>query len=130
MWPGIYPKLKFYVFSITCIQMFNISFIHNCQNLESIKMSFIRKLINKPSYIQTMGYCSAHTKKWAIKPLKDVEFLRWETLVGCHFQLQGIFLAQGLNLCFFHLMHWQVDFWALIPPGKPKRHGGNLNVYY
>ena len=28
------------------------------------------------------------------------------TGVDCHFLLQGIFLAQGLNL---HLLHWQAD---------------------
>ena len=31
------------------------------------------------------------------------------TGVRCHFQLQGIFLAQGLNLCLLHLLHWQVN---------------------
>ena len=32
-----------------------------------------------------------------------------DTGVRCHFQLQGIFLAQGLNLCLLHLLHWQVN---------------------
>ena len=32
------------------------------------------------------------------------------TVVGCHFQLQGIFLTQGSDL---HLQHWQVDFLLL-----------------
>ena len=36
------------------------------------------------------------------------------TGVGCHFQLQGIFLAQGLNLCLLHLLHWQVDSLPLL----------------
>ena len=36
--------------------------------------------------------------------------------VGCHFLLQGIFLIQGLNL---HLLHWQVDCFTTVPPGKP-----------
>ena len=31
------------------------------------------------------------------------------TAVGCHFLLQGIFPTQGLNPCFLHLLHWQVD---------------------
>ena len=34
-------------------------------------------------------------------PVKAIE-------VGCHFLLQGTFLTQGLNPCFFHLLHWQV----------------------
>ena len=31
------------------------------------------------------------------------------TGVGCHFLLQGIFLAQGLNPRLLHLLHCQVD---------------------
>ena len=31
------------------------------------------------------------------------------TGVGCHFQLQGVFLTQGLNPRLLHLLHWQVD---------------------
>ena len=31
------------------------------------------------------------------------------TGVGCHFLLQGIFLTQGLNVHFLHLLHWQAD---------------------
>ena len=34
----------------------------------------------------------------------------------CHLLLQGIFLTQGLNP---HLLHWQVAFLPLAPPGKP-----------
>ena len=29
--------------------------------------------------------------------------------MGCHFLLQGIFLAQGSNLRLFCLLHWQAD---------------------
>ena len=36
---------------------------------------------------------------------------------GCHFFLEGIFLTQGLNLCCFHLLHWQVDSLPLVPSG-------------
>ena len=39
------------------------------------------------------------------------------TGAGCHFLLQGIFQTQGLNLCFLHLLHWQVG--SLAPPGSP-----------
>ena len=31
------------------------------------------------------------------------------TGVGCHFLLQGIFLTQGSNLCFWSLLHWEAD---------------------
>ena len=37
--------------------------------------------------------------------------------VGCHLLLQGIFLAQGWNLC---LLRWQVDSLPLAAPGKPQ----------
>ena len=33
--------------------------------------------------------------------------------VHVHFLLQGIFPAQGLNLCLSHLLRWQ---WILLPP--------------
>ena len=31
------------------------------------------------------------------------------TIVGCHFLLQGIFLTQGSNPCLLCLLHWQAD---------------------
>ena len=34
--------------------------------------------------------------------------------------LQGIFLAQGLNLHLLHLLLWQVGYLPLVPPGKPQ----------
>ena len=40
------------------------------------------------------------------------------TGVGCHFLLQGIYLTQGSNLS---LLHWQVGFLPLAPPGNPLR---------
>ena len=33
--------------------------------------------------------------------------------VGCTFLLQGIFLAQGFNLCLLGLLNWQVDYLSL-----------------
>ena len=38
------------------------------------------------------------------------------TGVGCHFLLWGIILTQESNLCFLHLLHWQMDFftWELM----------------
>ena len=44
--------------------------------------------------------------------------LQARTGVGCHALLQGIFLTQGSNLCFLHLLHWQADSLPLAPPGN------------
>ena len=41
------------------------------------------------------------------------------TGVGCHFLLLGIFPTQGLNRCFWHLLHWQVDSLPLCHLGRP-----------
>ena len=42
------------------------------------------------------------------------------TGVGCHCLLQGIFLTQGLNLCFLCLLHWPCNgLFTTVPPGKP-----------
>ena len=42
------------------------------------------------------------------------------TGVGCHFVLQGIFPAQGLNP---HLLHWEADSFTTEPPGKENNLG-------
>ena len=48
--------------------------------------------------------------------------LQEEHWCGCHALLQGIFPAQGSNLCLLHLLHWQMSFYfiflPLAPPGK------------
>ena len=41
------------------------------------------------------------------------------TVLGCHFLLQGIFLTQGLNPHLLYFLHWQADFLLLAPPGEP-----------
>ena len=41
--------------------------------------------------------------------------------VGCHFNLQGIFPTQGLNLPLLYLLPWQVGSLLLAPPGKRLR---------
>ena len=46
-------------------------------------------------------------------------FLGKNTGMGCHFPLQGIFLAQALNPQLLHLLHWQTDSLSLAPPKKP-----------
>ena len=40
------------------------------------------------------------------------------TGVGCHAQLQGIFLTQGSNLHLLCFLHWQAGSLPLAPPGK------------
>ena len=37
-----------------------------------------------------------------------IKFCR-QTIVGCHFLLQGMFQTQGLNLHLLHFLNWQVD---------------------
>ena len=49
----------------------------------------------------------------------SVDFSRQEYLSGLPFQLQGIFLAQGSNLCLLHHLHWQVDSLPLSHRGSP-----------
>ena len=44
-----------------------------------------------------------------------------DTGVGCHFLLQGIFLAQGSNQHLLHLLHWHADSLLLSHrEGNPK----------
>ena len=40
---------------------------------------------------------------------------------GLHFLLQGIFLAQGSNLCVLHLLPYWADSLPLVPSVKPTR---------
>ena len=42
------------------------------------------------------------------------------TWLGCHFLLQGIFLAQGLNLCLLHSPALAGGFPTTVPSGKPQ----------
>ena len=37
------------------------------------------------------------------------------SVAGCQFPLQGIFLTQGSNSCLLCLLHWQVDFFTTEP---------------
>ena len=39
--------------------------------------------------------------------------------VGCPAIRQEIFPTQGANPCFLHLLHWEVDSFTTVPPGKP-----------
>ena len=47
--------------------------------------------------------------------ISQAGILEW---VGCHFLLQSIFPTQGSNLHLFCLLHWQVDSFTTVPPGK------------
>ena len=40
------------------------------------------------------------------------------TGVPCYFLLQELFPTQGLNSSLLYLLHWQVSFQLLVPPGK------------
>ena len=53
------------------------------------------------------------------------------TGVGCHFLLQGIFPAQGLNLGLLWLLLWQGDYLPLSHLWKPQRNymGLKITVY-
>ena len=46
-------------------------------------------------------------------------FFKQEYWSGLHALLQGIFLTQGSNQRLLHLLHWQVGYLLLPPPGKP-----------
>ena len=56
-----------------------------------------------------------HEEKEEMRP--QTESPGKNTGAGCHFLLQVIFLAQGLNLC---LQHWQMDSILLSHQGSPK----------
>ena len=51
------------------------------------------------------------------------DFPSKNTIVGCHFLLQGIFPAQGLNLCLLGRLHWQTDSLPLSHLGSPSLSG-------
>ena len=55
-------------------------------------------------------------------PLSMIGFPGQNTGVDYHALLQGIFLTQGLNLCLWHLLYWQVVSLPLAPPRKLSTH--------
>ena len=57
----------------------------------------------------------------ALQALRPWNFPGKNTGAGCHFQLQVIFLTQGLNLVFFCLLHWQADSSTLCHLGSLAR---------
>ena len=46
-------------------------------------------------------------------------FSRQEYWSGFPFPPSGIFLTQGSNWSLLRLLHWQVNFFTSVPPGKP-----------
>ena len=57
----------------------------------------------------------------------SVVFSRQEYWSGCHVLFQGIFPTQGLNLCLFRILQWQVGSLSLVPPGKHKASKAGIN---
>ena len=51
----------------------------------------------------------------ACHALLSVGFSRQEYWSGLLFPPPGIFLTQGSNPCFLHLLHWQTDSFTIIP---------------
>ena len=54
-----------------------------------------------------------------------MEFFRQEYWSGLPLLFQGIFPTQGSNLGHLCLLHWQVGYLPVVPPGKPL-----LHLYY
>ena len=48
----------------------------------------------------------------SVHGILQARILEWVAI----FSPQGIFLAQGLNLCLLHLLHWQAGSLPLVPP--------------
>ena len=61
---------------------------------------------------------------WTIdhQALLSLGFPVKNTEMGCHFFLHRIFLKQGSNPCFLHLLYWQVDSLLLRHQGNPGWH--------
>ena len=80
----------------------------------------------EPGGLQSIGLQSWTWQKWLnILTYKELQFPKilcsWDflgknTLVGCHFFLQGIFPTQESNL---HLLNWRVDSLPLSHQGSP-----------
>ena len=72
-----------------------------------------------------MCVCSLMSDSLRLRGLQSMRLLcPWDVPgknngVGCHFLLQGLFLAQGSNLHLLHLLHWQADSLPLSHVGSP-----------
>ena len=65
----------------------------------------------------------------ALQTLLSMGFPGKNTGVGCHTLLEGIFPAQGLNLCLLYPLHWQVGSLPLAPPEKPQKMHSETESY-
>ena len=92
-------SIKF-IFKIICYDITDILRI----NL-SINTKFIIAWVCVCSVASVM---SAFLQPPGLQPTRilcPLDFPDKNTVVGCHFLLQGIFLIQGLNQCLLHLLH-------------------------
>ena len=89
------------------------------ENTQETELDFSAKL---PCAAQSLGCVWIFVTPWAVarQAPPSMEFSRQEFWSGCPFLLQGIFPIQGLNMHLLHLLHWQEDSLALVPPGKPR----------
>ena len=96
--------------------------MEKCKNTQDFWLSsLLLKVYNKSCVLQpcaclcTCTCVQSHLTLVTLVLLPIWHLCPWgfsfkNTGVGCHSQLQGIFLTQGSNL---HLQHWQVDFLLL-----------------
>ena len=88
----------------------------------------MKELEDSDRDVDSMCVCSVlswlFATPWTIahQALLSLGFPVKNTEMGCHFFLHGIFLKQGSNPCFLHLLHWQVDSLLLRHQGNPGWH--------
>ena len=76
--------------------------ILQARTLEWVAISFSRGSSWPRDWTQVSRIASRCFNFWATREAQEY----WS---GCYFLLQEIFPTQGSNLCFLHLLHWQVD---------------------
>ena len=92
--------------------------------LKSTNLLILEHCINMLSPISRLVLgclltCFSHVRLFAI--VWTVAPCPWDspgknTVLGCHFLLQGIFLTQGSNPCLLSLLHWQKGSLPLTSP--------------
>ena len=75
-----------------------------------------RRILYQLTYQGILSWWVMSNSLWPYGLFCPWDFPDKNTIVGCHFLLQGIFLTQGLNL---HLLHWQTDSLLLSHQGTP-----------
>ena len=68
-------------------------------------------------FVCVLSHVQLFATPWIVtcQALCPWNFLGKTTGAGCHFHFQGIFPTQGSKP---HLLHWQVDSFTTVPPGK------------